>query len=169
MEAMKICAVRGLMLILLGVVGMPTDASVQTLTTLYSGNLYGTTYTGGPIGGSGCPWCGTVFALTPTGTLRVLHSFNSSDGSSPQGGLIADAEGDLYGTTSLGGSSNAGTVFKQTVSAPFDGVPGTANCTGQSISFLTTEFGGIAHAATALGFGSVTDLHDAVAAHCAGH
>jgi uncharacterized repeat protein (TIGR03803 family) len=134
-----------------------------------AGNLYGTTYTGGPTDGSGCPWCGTVFALTPTGTLRVLHSFNSSDGSSPLGGLIADAAGNLYGTTSLGGNSNSGTVFKQTVAAPFDGVPGTANCTGQSISFLTTEFGGIAHAATALGFASVTDLHDAVVAHCAVH
>jgi hypothetical protein len=58
-------------------------------------------------------------------------------------------------------------VFKLTVSATFNGVPGKANCTGQSMSFLATEFGGIAHAATALGFASVTDLQNAVAAYCA--
>ena len=40
-------------------------------------------------------WCGTVFTLTPTGTLRVLHSFNFSDGAIPLAGLIADAAGNL--------------------------------------------------------------------------
>jgi hypothetical protein len=138
-----------------------------------AGNLYGTTYAGGvivsgfPDGCSG--WCGTVFTLTPSGTLRVLHSFTFSDGANPVGGLIADAAGNLYGTTRVGGSNIYGTVFKQTVSATFNGVPGMANCTGQSISFLATGFGGIAHAATALGFTSVTDLHNAVAAYCTGH
>ena len=135
-----------------------------------AGNLYGTTYTGGPIG-SVCAWCGTVFRLTPTGTLSVLHNFTGypSDGANPATGLIADAAGNLYGTTSQGGNNNYGTVFKLTVSATFQGVPGMANCAGQSISFLATEFGGIAHAATALGFASVKDLQDAVVAYCAGH
>jgi hypothetical protein len=50
----------------------------------------------------------------------------------------------------------------------FHGVPGKANCTGQSISFFSAEFGGIGHAATALGFSSVTDLKNAVAAYCGG-
>ena len=81
---------------------------------------------------------------------------------------MADAEGNLYGTTRSGGTNNYGTVFKQTMSATFKGVPGMANCTGQSISLLTTEFGGIAHAATSLGFASVTDLQNAVATYCAG-
>ena len=128
------------------------------------GNLYGTTYAGGLTVCGG--WCGTVFMLTSTGTLRVLHSFNSSDGANPLAGLMADAEGNLYGTTSLGGTKNYGTVFKQTVSATFNGVPGMANCTSQSISFLATEFGGVAHAATSLGFAGVTDLRNAVAAYC---
>ena len=134
-----------------------------------AGNLYGTTYSGGVIlpacGGS----CGTVFILMPTGTLAVLHSFNFSDGAQPAAGLIADAAGNLYGTTSFGGTNNYGTVFKLAVATTFNGVPGTANCTSQSISFLATEFGGIAHAATALGFTSVTDLQNVVVAYCTGH
>jgi uncharacterized repeat protein (TIGR03803 family) len=136
------------------------------------GNLYGTTYAGGNIevGEPGCGgWCGTVFMLTPKGTLTVLHRFTFSDGANPLAGLMADAAGNLYGTTTLGGNNNYGTVFKLTMSATFNGVPGTPNCTGQSLSFLATEFGGIAHAATALGFTTVTDLQNAVVTYCAGH
>ena len=48
------------------------------------------------------------YASTPT----ILVSFNGANGSSPQAGLIADANGDLFGTTQTGGSSNAGTVFE---------------------------------------------------------
>jgi uncharacterized repeat protein (TIGR03803 family) len=131
------------------------------------GNLYGTTYAGGLTLCAG--WCGTVFTLTPTGTLSVLHRFNFSDGANPMARLIADAAGNLYGTTSLGGTNSWGTVFKQSVSATFNGVPGMSSCSGQSMSFLATQFGGIAHAATALGFASVTNLQNAVVAHCAGH
>jgi uncharacterized repeat protein (TIGR03803 family) len=81
---------------------------------------------------------------------------------------MADAAGNLYGTTSLGGSHSAGTVFKQTVSATFIGVPGAANCAGQSLSFLAREYGGIAHAATVLGYANVSDFQVAVAAYCSG-
>jgi uncharacterized repeat protein (TIGR03803 family) len=42
----------------------------------------------------------------------VLHSFNYTDGAFPYGGLIRDAAGNLYGTTTYGGDSNFGTVFK---------------------------------------------------------
>ena len=48
------------------------------------------------------------YASTPT----ILVSFSGANGSSPQAGLIADANGDLFGTTQTGGSSNAGTVFE---------------------------------------------------------
>jgi uncharacterized repeat protein (TIGR03803 family) len=75
-----------------------------------AGNLYGTTYNGGASG------VGTVFKLAPnqdgSWTESVLHSFNGSDGANPRAGLIFDAAGSLYGTTSFGGASNAGTVFK---------------------------------------------------------
>lgn len=133
------------------------------------GNLYGTTFFGGVILPECGGWCGTVFMLTPSGTLRVLHSFNFRDGANPTAGLIADAAGNLYGTTRLGGNNNYGTVFELTASGTFNGVPGMANCAGQSISFLAKGFGGVAHAATALGFASVMDLQNAVVAHCAGH
>ncbi|HTT83444.1 MAG TPA: choice-of-anchor tandem repeat GloVer-containing protein, partial [Rhizomicrobium sp.] len=71
------------------------------------GTLYGTTLDGG----SGCSWCGTVFAVDPqTGTERVLHSFGVTDGSAPYAGLI-HVNDKLYGTTAEGGTSSAGTLF----------------------------------------------------------
>lgn len=83
-----------------------------------AGNLYGTS---GQGGGTGCggTGCGTVFELTPpTGrglwTSHVLHRFRGgSDGSGPQGGLVADAAGALYGTGTFGGDAgNDGLVFQ---------------------------------------------------------
>lgn len=72
-----------------------------------SGNLYGTT----EYGGSGLN--GTVFKITAgTNTLTTLANFNGSNGLDPQAGLIADAAGNLYGTTYNGGSSGDGTVFE---------------------------------------------------------
>jgi uncharacterized repeat protein (TIGR03803 family) len=73
-----------------------------------AGNLYGTTSSGGS-GGQICQGvgCGTVFQLTPNNdgswTESVLHSFHGEDGYLPEGGLIFDSEGNLYGTTSEGG------------------------------------------------------------------
>lgn len=73
-----------------------------------SGNLYGTTSLGGSSTING-----TVFKVTPDGTHSVLYSFRGgTDGSLPSAGLIADTQGNLYGTTSLGGDHNFGVVFK---------------------------------------------------------
>ncbi len=80
-----------------------------------AGNLYGTTYAGG-TGGEG----GTVFELTPNQyggwTEQVLHSFtdNGADGYYPAAGVIFDAAGNLYGTTSYGGYYYNGTAFELT-------------------------------------------------------
>jgi uncharacterized repeat protein (TIGR03803 family) len=72
------------------------------------GNLYGTTYRGGASGE------GTVFEITPDGNETVLHSFTGEpDGSLPAAGLLRDANGNLYGTTT-GGGNGYGTVFKVT-------------------------------------------------------
>ena len=73
-----------------------------------AGNLYGTTYAGGTTGN------GTVFKVEKTGKETVLHSFTGTpdDGRQPQAGLVRDAAGNLYGTTTGGGPSNDGTVFK---------------------------------------------------------
>jgi len=81
------------------------------------GNLYGTTSAGGSLTGQCYPYsCGTVFAITPGGTLIMLHTFDGTDGSSPQAGLIQAADGNFYGTTVGGGSNSRGTVFKMTPS-----------------------------------------------------
>jgi uncharacterized repeat protein (TIGR03803 family) len=82
-----------------------------------AGNLYGTTTVGGATTSCNIPFgCGTVFQLTPARHLNVLHRFTGSDGTNPSAGLIADATGNLYGTTSAGGTGNAGTVFQLTPS-----------------------------------------------------
>jgi uncharacterized repeat protein (TIGR03803 family) len=74
-----------------------------------NGNLYGTARQSGA-------GFGIVFQLQPAGppwTFHILYSFTGgSDGGIPQGGLIMDASGNLYGTTSFGGMGNGGTVFE---------------------------------------------------------
>ena len=75
------------------------------------GNFYGTTNNGGTGGKDGK---GTVFRIDLSGNLTTLHSFGGapSDGGFPYAGLIQASDGNLYGTTTSGGSSNSGTVFK---------------------------------------------------------
>lgn len=80
-----------------------------------NGYFYGTTTRGGGAGKS-CTdglGCGTVFALSASGSERVLYRFTgrSGDGAYPQAGLLV-LDGSLYGTTSGGGASGKGTVFK---------------------------------------------------------
>ena len=86
----------------------------SSLITDAAGNLFGTTSSGGAYG------YGTVFELVNNGggyTPVTLLSFNGADGANPGGGLIADAAGDLFGTTGEGGAYSApglprGTVFE---------------------------------------------------------
>ncbi|MGO8793576.1 MAG: choice-of-anchor tandem repeat GloVer-containing protein [Candidatus Sulfotelmatobacter sp.] len=77
-----------------------------------SGNLYGTTSSGG------AGYLGTVFQLTPSSggdwTETLLFSFDFTDGSDPHAGLIFDAAGNLYGVTDEGGASESGTAFELT-------------------------------------------------------
>jgi uncharacterized repeat protein (TIGR03803 family) len=90
-----------------------------------AGNLYGTTYEGGTGGGSN--GCGVVYRLSPnsngTWTQATLYSFNcGSDGGGPEGALVLDAAGNLYGTTPIGGTGSAcgygcGVVFELTASS----------------------------------------------------
>jgi len=76
------------------------------------GNFYGTTY------GGGADNSGTVFKITTNGTLTTLYSFTGgNDGANPQAGLVQDSGGNLYGTTSGGGTNGVeyggyGIVFK---------------------------------------------------------
>jgi hypothetical protein len=89
-----------------------------------NGALYSTTFEGGGECGGDFIGCGTIFKLSPpaAGGTRwaetVLHSFSSGkDGAYPVAGLLMDAQGVLYGTTSEGGGAGCGrlgcgTVFK---------------------------------------------------------
>lgn len=89
-----------------------------------SGNLYGTTRSGGggPCSDGNLGGCGTVFELTPTEsgwTEQVLYSFMGQgfDGTYPSASLTLDASGNLYGTTTQGGAGGidgGGTVFELT-------------------------------------------------------
>jgi len=108
-----------------------------TLTTLYSfcsqtncsdgywpsagliqakdGNFYGTTVTGG-----NARYGGTIFKITPEGTLTTLYSFCAQtscvDGQGPEAVLLQGSDGNFYGTTAGGGNANNGTIFKITPS-----------------------------------------------------
>jgi uncharacterized repeat protein (TIGR03803 family) len=85
----------------------------STLVSDYQGNMYGTA-TGISEDGSVVN-NGTVFKITPQGQETTLHIFQGgSDGIMPRGGLVMYGDGNLYGTTYVGGSSNNGTVFKIT-------------------------------------------------------
>ena len=77
-----------------------------------NGIFYGTTTAGGASG------AGTVFKITRKGVETVLYSFTGHpDGSKPVGGLAIDKAGNLYGTTTSGGSSGNGTVFELAIPA----------------------------------------------------
>lgn len=102
-----------------------------------AGNFYGTTVFGGT---SSCD-CGVVFKLDSSGHETVLYSFKGGpDGARPAGGLVRDAAGNLYGTTTLGGATGCtggcGTVFKldsggnETVLYTFAGSTDGANPNG---------------------------------------
>lgn len=116
--------------LLIGVLA-PSAARAQSFTSLLSfnttnganpyfavlapgldGNFYGTTSAGG------AHKKGTVFKITRGGALTTLYSFcakkSCADGSTPYGGLILGTDGNFYGMTFLGGSKNAGTVYKIT-------------------------------------------------------
>lgn len=88
------------------------------------GNFYGTTGGGGShsMGGDG----GTIFRITPNGTLTTLYNFCARqsngvclDGMSPDAALLQASDGNFYGTTQFGGAHNKGTFFKLTPKGKF--------------------------------------------------
>lgn len=87
---------------------------------LYSNQqLYGVTYAGGMIVGPNEEYISATdlgsiyqYAISGPGVPINLYGFSGPDGSHPNGGLVADAQGNLYGTTQDGGANNMGTVFK---------------------------------------------------------
>ena len=89
------------------------DTPETPLLQAADGNFYGTTSFGGTSG------YGTVFQMTPAGTVTILHTFNggTTDGAVPYASLIQATDGNLYGTTLYGGASGAGVVFRLSLPA----------------------------------------------------
>ena len=157
--------------------------SAGTLTTLHSfddntegagplgglvqasnGNFYGTTEYG-PVNGYG-----TVFKITPSGTLTTLHSFDSADGAYPYAGLVLGTDGSFYGTTNEGGASGActygcGTVFKiapgntLTTLHSFDSADG-AWPFGVTVQATNGTFYGTTYEGGSNGYGTVFSLDE---------
>src|SRR5579872_559630 len=113
------------------------------------GNFYGTTFGGGnPVCTSGC---GTVFEITPSGTLTTLHEFQGGDGENPNSGLLQATSGTFYGTTYEGGSSNncspeeagCGTVFSLDIGlGPFISFVRNPAKSGQMFGILGQDLSG---------------------------
>jgi uncharacterized repeat protein (TIGR03803 family) len=130
-----------------------------------AGDLYGTTYDGGVSG------YGTVFKVANDAnhTLSTLVSFDYfTNGADPEAGLIADAAGNLYGTTSVGGVHGVGTVFKMandanhtlSILASFNGTNGSVPNAGLIVDaagnlYGTTEQGGDLTLNGGAGYGTV--------------
>ncbi|HEX4139027.1 MAG TPA: choice-of-anchor tandem repeat GloVer-containing protein, partial [Candidatus Methylacidiphilales bacterium] len=135
------------------------------------GYFYGTTYSGGSSSRSG-----TIFKVSPQGTLTILHQLSSSDGESPCAALVQAADGNFYGITQSGGA-NLGTAFRITASGQFtvlhNFADGTVTNDGQSPSssliqasdgnlYGVTSLGGASDNGTVFEMtttGSVTILH----------
>jgi uncharacterized repeat protein (TIGR03803 family) len=126
------------------------------------GNFYGTTVGGDSV-------FGTVFQLTPDGTLTTLYRFCAQigcpDGGYPYAGLLQASDGNFYGTTSTDGPNGAGTVFQITPGGALTTLYGFRGPDGQvpwgalvqgsnGIIYGTTQFGGrISSAGTVFSFG----------------
>jgi len=111
------------------------DSPYSPLILATDGNFYGTTVHGGA-------YYGTIYKITASGTLTVLHNFASSDGAYPYGGLVEGTDGNLYGSTFYGGA-NYGTVFKLSIGlSPFVELLPVTSPVGAPVSILGTNLSG---------------------------
>jgi uncharacterized repeat protein (TIGR03803 family) len=152
--------------------GFPSDGAtpIAGLIQGSDGNFYGTTALGGMF------YQGTMFRITPAGTVTILHSFSGllGDGSVPMSGLVQASDGSFFGTTALGGTHSMGTVFRTALGIvvtlhSFSGSPGEgANPTARLVRgtdgnyYGTTVRGGAQNLGTAFkvsALGSFTMLH----------
>jgi uncharacterized repeat protein (TIGR03803 family) len=134
------------------------------------GNLYGTTYRGGPNGNGG------IFKITPQGALTSLYLFSGgNDGSASYATLVQDNDGDFYGTTQYGGADGDGVVFKinalstapvltsitlsaGAINITWSGLPGQSFQAQYATNLTQTNWNSLGGTVTATnGFGSQTD------------
>lgn len=149
---------------------MPTIADAQTYSPLFNcdstvaspyssliqgadGNFYGTASQGRSYG--------TVFKMTPAGSVTIIHSFNNSDGASPYAALVLGTDGNFYGTTLQGGSHSDGTVFQLTGSGTlttlynFSGSSDGAGPYGKLVQATDGNFYGVTAQGGSSGYGTV--------------
>ncbi|HTA83414.1 MAG TPA: choice-of-anchor tandem repeat GloVer-containing protein [Bacteroidia bacterium] len=104
------CSTSGVYTLLVNFNGPNGDYPNGSLLQASDGNLYGMTEGGGPSN------TGVLFRCTTSGSISPLFNFGSStEGSVPMSGLSQASDGNLYGTTSDGGYSNGGTIYKLTL------------------------------------------------------
>jgi uncharacterized repeat protein (TIGR03803 family) len=135
--------------------------------TEVNGELYGTTTRGGQND------LGTVYRVWKTGQfMTTLHSFNGTNGSAPLAGLTHGKDGYLYGTTSGGGASQAGTLFRISPAGAFTSLFSFSNSVGRTpaaslmegndgVFYGTTSSGGAANLGTVFRYtsnGTLTTL-----------
>ena len=119
------------------------------------GNFYGTSVFGGTgvCGVVNADGCGTVFKMTPSGTLTTLYSFDRTNahGTEPVGALAQDTDGTFYGSTGLGPPRNGmcyenegcGTIFSLSAGlGPFVATQPSAGTIGMDVNILGTGLTG---------------------------
>jgi uncharacterized repeat protein (TIGR03803 family) len=121
------------------------------------GSYYGMSYGGGTFVNYG-----TIFKITSTGVLTVLHQFNyTTDGGYPFGSLTLGKDGNFYGLTSGGGTNTYGTIFKMTpagvftVLRNFNITTDGSNPRGQMVQDLKGDFYGITYHGGKFGYGTI--------------
>jgi uncharacterized repeat protein (TIGR03803 family) len=150
--------------------GCPDGSHPNGLVLGTDGNFYGTTYGGGPNEQ------GTVFKITPTGTLTTLYSFCANpptcrDGALPQAPLILASDGNFYGSTTTGGtgdcSGGCGTIFKITPAGrlttlhsftPLEGWYPNGVIQATNGQFYGTAYNGGANCSSSGGCGTVFEM-----------
>ena len=126
---------------------------------------------------AGSDYPGTVVELAKTRggyatSLTILASFSLNLGYPPEPtGLVADAQGNLFGPTFFGGASNQGSVYQLTGSGfvpalVFAGTPGSTDCYGRSVLSLMRADKNLDAAAAALGLGQTEALQTAISEYC---
>jgi len=147
--------------IVLALLFVAATASAQTFTALHTypvgsgawsgirapqmmaqgrdGNLYSTQANTGTL------FDGTVYKITTAGALTQVYSFcaltSCDDGSDPEGGVTLGLDGNLYGTTKIGGKDGAGTVFKVTPTGTLTTMYSFTNGTDDSVPVYTVILG----------------------------
>ena len=132
--------------------GYPTDGAAPEagLVQATDGNFYGIAQSGG-VNCAGSSGCGTIFKISPNGTLTTLHSFDVTDGLYPVAALVQATNGNFYGTTPYGGANctqngglGCGTVFSLSVGlTAFVETQPTSGRVGDPVIILGTNLTGV--------------------------